>query len=152
MRTCCDTYREKLGGDREYYTYSGHVVSENGKIFRLTSPRTAFCKIKIDGGLFPNSQPPRKCDWVFVLCDTGQIYFVELKGSSVPLDDACTQIRQTVDFFRRAIPDLRSVNMYAAIVGGRMPGQTARWRKKQEEFRGIHVTLERKDPIYELII
>lgn len=120
-----------------HYSSIGHSVSERGKTFRLGNRSVPFCKIKTDGGLYPSGQAQKKCDWVFILCETNRFYFVELKGSGKTLKD--DQIVQTIQDFKNKISSLSKDQIYGVIVGSNMPSQnTATLRKMQDNFRKHH--------------
>lgn len=155
--SCCRSYHPHIGGDfNSHYSNSGHSVKENGKIFRLSTSNVEFCKIKIDGGVFPTGSAPKKCDWVFILCgDQAKLYFIELKGNGISIEgDPYDQITQTINHFRGNMPSLSKQQIFGVVVGAKMPGRNSpTWRKKQDQFRKqFGNKLDRKDPIYELPI
>lgn len=62
---------------------------------------------------FIQSVEKQKCDHLFVVCDSGDSYFVELKGRH--LLEGVTQISSTLDFFAQQIGENRG-NIFARIV------------------------------------
>ncbi|MDX2286688.1 MAG: hypothetical protein NW241_21150 [Bacteroidia bacterium] len=152
---CCKPYQTQLGGEEKHFSSSGHSVTEQGKTFRLQSNQIRFCKIQIDGGIFPKGTPHLKCDWVFVLCDSQHLYFIELKGNGIPAERSVEQIVSTIVFFKQKIhpPALAKNQIFGIVVGSRMPRNTDRWRKLQDDFRKHHgQKLDRQDAVYELTI
>lgn len=89
------------------------VARENKREYRIeNSSRRQICQIKIDGCYVKDKQN-KKCDHLFVVCDSGDSYFVELKGRH--LLEGVTQISSTLDFFAQQIGENRG-NIFARIV------------------------------------
>jgi hypothetical protein len=153
MPDCCNLYRTQLGGEEAHFSSTGHSVTEHNQTFKLSSSQIRFCKIQIDGGIVPKGMPPKKCDWVFVLCDSQRLYFIELKGNGIPVEKAVGQIISTINLFQERIqtPSPAKKNIFGVVVGGRMPQNTDDWRKLQDDFRKHHGRkLERQNAVYTL--
>lgn len=89
------------------------VATENRRKYRIeNSSRRQICQIRIDG-CYVRDEQNKKCDHLFVVCDSGDSYFVELKGSH--LLKGVTQIASTLDFFAQQIEENRG-NIFARIV------------------------------------
>lgn len=90
-----------------------HVASENRREYRLENPsQVRICKVRIDGCFLADSQE-KKCDFLFIICESGDSYFVELKGRH--LLEGIEQIATTLDHFASQIRENHG-RVFARIV------------------------------------
>ncbi len=75
------------------------LVEENKKRYILQNS-SGVCKVRIDGCLIL-AQDRAKCDFMVIICDTKDVYFIELKGRD--LLRAVEQLSQTIDYFKSQI-------------------------------------------------
>ncbi|MDN4164435.1 hypothetical protein QWY31_02925 [Cytophagales bacterium LB-30] len=126
---CCTDLKEELGGSIECYSNS-NVASENGKQFRIEKPNNVeLCKVQIDGCLIQN-QAVDKCDYLFKICQSNQIFLVELKGTDVI--HAVNQITSTYDQIRNKI-DEPPINYKGFIISSSVPRAAEQNFRKQQE-------------------
>ena len=76
-------------------------VEENKRKYVLSnSSSREVCRVRIDGCLIQN-QDRAKCDFMIIICNTEDVYFIELKGKD--LIRAVEQLFQTIEDFRSEI-------------------------------------------------
>lgn len=96
---------------------NSRAASENGKRFEIVSNED-FIKIKIDKGLIA-AQTEGKCDYGFYRINTGDFYFVELKGKDI--ETAFNQINNTIRIFGLQIVNIPQHQRYGFIVSSKVP-------------------------------
>lgn len=101
------------------------TCEENRKKFVLNNA-TDFYKVQIDGGVVPEGEEPKCCDYYFFKDDEIEI-FVELKGSDVK--KAFLQIEQSIKDFSYKYP-----KKYAFVISSKMPTSTD-VQKAMEKFK-----------------
>ena len=95
----------------------GTTAYEKRKTFRIDKKGIAtITKVKVDGCLIKTSQ--NKCDFVFVVEDTQDVIFVELKSEDV--NHAYEQIVRTIEYFKGFV-DLEKGQIEGCIVSSSLP-------------------------------
>lgn len=94
------------------------VVEENKRkyIFQNLSKKKV-CKVKIDGCVI-DSQNQRKCDYLIIICELADIYFIELKGRD--LISAVEQLTETIKYFQSIKYEITG-KIFARIVLSKVP-------------------------------
>lgn len=126
---CCNELRDCLGGEENCYSNS-NVASENGKQFRIEKPNNiSLCKVQVDGCLI-NDNTVLKCDYLFKICETNQVFLVELKGTDVI--HAINQITSTYDQLHGDLNQPAS-NYKGFIISSSIPRAAEQNFRKQQE-------------------
>lgn len=77
------------------------VVKENKRKYVLQNPSgKEICTVRIDGCVI-SSQKQAKCDFMIIVCNTRDVYFIELKGRDI--FHGVEQLNQTIDYFKNEI-------------------------------------------------
>lgn len=97
--------------------HSSLVSREKKSEYRIENrSKGKICRIKVDG-CYVSDPTVRKCDYLFVACNSGNSYFVELKGRH--LLEGVKQIAATLDLFAPQIkghPGIVSARIVVAQV------------------------------------
>ena len=126
---CCNELKDRLGGADDCYS-SSNVASENGKQFRIEKPNNInLCKVQVDGCLI-NNNDVLKCDYLFKICQTNQVFLVELKGTDVI--HAINQIVSTYEQIKGDLAQLAS-NYKGFIISSSVPRAAEQNFRKQQE-------------------
>lgn len=126
---CCNDLKKKIGGSNKCYSNS-NAATENGKQFRIDKPNDiSICKVQVDGCLIKNNAI-LKCDYLFKICQSSQIFLVELKGTDVI--HAVSQITSTYDQIKNKIGEPSS-NYKGFIISSSVPRAAEHNFRKQQE-------------------
>jgi hypothetical protein len=89
------------------------TAKEKGCEYRLENRSGGqVCQVKLDG-CYLQDPTQRKCDFLFIACQSGDAYFVELKGKHIV--EAVKQIAATIDQMADHIRDSKG-RVFARIV------------------------------------
>jgi hypothetical protein len=141
----CKDYTEQLSSPKECFSNST-VARENKKTFeikRISDKSEQFLRIQVDGCFIPDSKTA-KCDFAFIRCKTGEVYFVELKGQDV--NHAVDQIESTIDQFKAKISALKKEKISGFVVSSSVATKAnikfARRKKRFLDKYGIELRKE----------
>lgn len=118
---------EKRKIKEEHKKKCGNIgtCKENQRVFVLNNAED-FYRVQIDGGVVPEGEEPKSCDFYFFKKDEIEI-FVELKGGNVKR--ALLQIEQSIKDFSYKYP-----KKYAFVISSKMPKSTDE-QKSMEKFK-----------------
>lgn len=149
---------------QEFYAISQHkacfsegtVCKENNKRFEIVRKNDKYekiCKIEIDGCVYPKSDKPEKCDYLFVRCKTKDYYFVELKGRD--FEHAYIQLITTIIKVKKKI-NIQQNQIFGFMITTGLPTcanmQFLRLKEKFEYKDKIGNKLIKSTNTYRLII
>lgn len=123
-------------------------VKENKRTYILNNlSGKEICKARIDGGLI-SSDDKKKCDFAVIVCETNDIYFVELKGRDFLR--AVEQLSQTIRHFQSQFEGKVFARIVLSKVASPRVIQTdAKVLKLRRELKKYEGTLEYGSRIYE---
>ena len=118
------------------------VASEKRKSFRIDNKTgVEVTKVKVDGCLIKSMQ--NKCDFVFVVENSQQVIFVELKSEDV--NHAYTQIVKTIEYFKGFV-DLDKGQIEGCIVSAALPREAnLKFQNLIAKFKKEHGKILSKD-------
>ncbi|OQX98215.1 MAG: hypothetical protein B6I24_05955 [Bacteroidetes bacterium 4572_128] len=117
-KNCCENFKKKSSKKQRKYiseeVKKEIVFKEKQSKFTIKNygEKTIY-KITVDGG-FIKENNIKKCDFVFIVCEKNDFYFLELKGANIR--KAYEQIKSTIDFFIKKIEKIEKKNIFAIIV------------------------------------
>lgn len=133
-KTCVEKIRDLLKADVE--CLDGKLsAEENGRKFVIERPKgskEAFCRVKIDGCAVPKEADTERCDYLFHRCETGDAYFVELKGKEV--EKGIAQIAASVAMLR-PILKFGKEQIFGFVIVSRNPIRSPEMQVIGNEFR-----------------
>ncbi|MFN4257428.1 MAG: hypothetical protein ACK4Q5_20705 [Saprospiraceae bacterium] len=133
-KTCLEKIRGLLEADAE--CFDGKLsAEENGRKFVIERPKASkefFCRVKIDGCVVPKEADVERCDYLFHRCETGDVYFVELKGKDV--EKGIAQIAASVAMLR-PILQFGKEQIFGFVIVSRNPIRSAEMQVLGNEFR-----------------
>jgi len=140
---CCEDLIQALEAETKRECFSNSTVAfENGKRFAIDNRSAKIvCKVVIDD-CFITSNTTRKCDYLFIICETQEKLLVELKGNDVI--HAISQIIDTLTTLERQLR--HGVRTYKGfIVSSSVPRSAEqKFRKAQEKSLRDHGLFIRK--------
>ncbi len=131
----CNKIRKSLGGDKKCYSIGATTAGENRKRIEIrTNNRHNYCRIRVDDCLIKKNT--KKCDYVFVKCDTKQFLFVELKGKGEDkLKHAVEQILSTIKYFNERL-DIAPDNICGCVISNGLPAKAnEKFKKFKKQFK-----------------
>jgi len=147
---CCNELVQILNAtDAQACFNVSNVAKENGKEFRINTQKN-LCRVKNDGCL-NSSKEEKKCDYIFKVCETKQVFLVELKGTNI--DDAIAQI---VASFKKLQLQLNNTghSFKAFIVSSSVPSAAEqKFRQlKAKHKRDLNLDIDKRHSKYEINI
>lgn len=141
MQYCCFPIYKHFKNSKEFFSL-GTVCTQKNKTFKIEfskNYREDITRIVIDDGLIKDKK--KKCDFLFIRCQSNHYYFVELKSEDI--EHAYNQIENTISIFN-SILHLRKNLIYGFIVSTGVPKAQQRIQKLKESFRknlGVSLTV-----------
>lgn len=133
-KNCCTELQNIFENKYQECFSNKTAAKEKNRTFIIEKPskEEQFCRIEVDNCLISNDDI-RKCDFVFIRCNTQDYYFVELKGSDT--EHALKQLENTINYFKRHI-ELNKKNIHVYVVSSRVPSNSnQRFNNLKKRFR-----------------
>jgi len=118
MKLNCQEFQENYRDCTDCSEGKRLVVEENKRKYILQNPsKRKVCKVRIDGCVI-SSQTKRKCDYLMIVCELEDMYFIELKGKD--LISAVEQLTETVKYFQAEFREIQG-KVFARVVLSKVP-------------------------------
>ena len=118
MKLNCQEFQENYSDCTDCSEGKYIVAEENKKKYVLQNPsKKKICKIRIDSCVI-SSKTQRKCDYLMIVCESENKYFIELKGRD--LISAVEQLAETIKYFQAKCYESNG-KVFARVVLSKVP-------------------------------
>lgn len=135
LSSCCKSIQGKIGGDLSCFS-NKTACKQNKRSFSIENPnKEEICRMDLDECIMKDDKEKKKCDFVFLRCKNGSLFFVELKGQDI--GQAYKQITSSISHFqqRKVIEKKnKQLNIGAIICSRISPKHNTLQAKYKKEF------------------